>query len=293
MSNRHLARSTVLQALYEWDFGGQKTSPEETLKRDSAEFAPGAENDKFMKNLLDGVIEKQKDLDNIISTAAPEWPIEKIAVLDRNILRIGLYELLFADRREVPPKVAINEAIELAKKFGGETSGKFINGVLGAVYKEMGEPGKDEKSPSQKPATKETLVGAVVYAKHQGEIYVALVHDVFGHWTLTKGKLESGEKEEDGIVREAKAELGVEIKPESRLGENTYGTFHPEKGKLEKHVIYFLAKAPFEDLTLENKEKKGGLDEVRWFKLAEILDLNFYDDILPIVTKAINLLVKS
>jgi len=77
------------------------------------------------------------------------------------------------------------------------------------------------------------------------------------------------------------------------LGENTYETFHPEKGKLRKHVIYFLAEAPFEELTLENKEKKGGLDDVKWFKLAEILDLNFYDDILPIVTKAINLLVKS
>jgi transcription antitermination protein NusB len=293
MSNRHLARSTVLQTLYEWDFGGQKINPEEILKRDAAEFAPGAECDYFMKSLLNGVISKQKDLDNIIATAAPEWPIDKIAVLDRSILRIGLYELLFADKAQVPPKVAINEAIELAKKFGGETSGKFINGVLGAVYKEMGEPGKDEKSAAQKPLTKETLVGAVVYAKHQGEVYVALVHDVFGHWTLTKGGLKEDEKEEDGIVREAKEELGITVKVVEKLGENTYDTFHPEKGKLRKHVIYFLAKAPFEDLTLEHKEKKGGLDDVKWFKLAEILDLNFYDDILPIVTKAINLLVKS
>jgi N utilization substance protein B len=291
MANRHLARSTVLQTLYEWDFSGQKINPAEILHRDASEFAPGVECNSFMKNLLDGVIGKLKDLDNIITSAAPEWPIEKISVMDRNILRLGLYELLFADREQVPPKVAINEAIELAKKFGGETSGKFVNGVLGAVYKEMGEPGKDEKGPSQKPATKETLVGAVVYASHKNEIYVALVHDVFGHWTLTKGKLIKGESEEEALVREAKEELGIKIKPKDRLGENTYETFHPEKGKLSKHVIYFLAEAPFEDLTLENKEKRGGLDEVRWFKLAEILDLNFYDDILPIVTKAINLLV--
>jgi N utilization substance protein B len=293
MANRHLARSTVLQTLYEWDFGGQKISPDEVLRRDASEFAPGVEHDHFMKSLLDGVIEKRKDLDNIITSAAPEWPIDKISIMDRNILRIGLFELLFSDREQVPPKVAINEAIELAKKFGGETSGKFINGVLGAVYKEMGEPGKDDKGADKKQVTKETLVGAVVYAKHQNEIYVALVHDVFGHWTLTKGKLEKEESEKDGIIREAKEELGIEIKVKEHLGENTYETFHPEKGKLRKHVIYFLAEAPFEDLTLENKEEKGGLDEVRWFRLAEILDLNFYDDILPIVTKAINLLIKS
>jgi len=293
MANRHLARSTVLQALYEWDFGGQTIKAEEILKRDASEFAPGAQSDGFMKSLLNGIISKQTDLDNIITKAAPEWPIEKISVMDRNILRLGLYELLFADREQVPPKVAINEAIELAKKFGGETSGKFINGVLGAVYKEMGEPGKNDKGAVKKPITVETLVGAVVYARQKKEIYVALVHDVFGHWTLTKGKLEKGESEEVGIVRGAKEELGIEISVEERLGENTYETFHPEKGKLRKHVIYFLAKAPFEELSLENKEEKGGLDDVKWFKLQEILDLNFYDDILPIVTKAINLLIKS
>jgi len=263
------------------------------MHRNTAEFAPDAQCGGFMKALLNGVISKQKDLDNVITSAAPEWPIEKISVMDRNILRIGLYELLFADREQVPPKVAINEAIELAKKFGGETSGKFVNGVLGAVYKEMGEPGKDEKSAPKKPATLENHVGAVVFANHEKEIYVALVHDVFGHWTLTKGKIESGEKEEEAIVREAKEELGVDIKVKSELGENSYETYHPEKGRLKKHIKYFLAESPFEELTLENKEKKGGLDDVKWFKLSEILDLNFYDDILPIITKAINLLVKS
>ena len=233
MANRHLARSTVLQTLYEWDFSGQKIEPEKILQRDALEFAPGAQCEHFMKSLLNGVISKRSDLDDIISKAAPEWPIEKISVMDRNILRLGLYELLFSDRSEVPPKVAINEAIELAKKFGGETSGKFINGVLGAVYKEMGEPGKDDKSASQKPATKETLVGAVVYAHHKDEIYIALVHDVFGHWTLTKGKLREGESEKEALVREAKEELGLEIKPKDLLGENSYETFHPEKGKLK------------------------------------------------------------
>jgi len=292
MANRHLARSTVLQTLYEWDFGNKKIPAEEILRRDSSEFAPGSSEEVFMNTLLNGVIEKQKDIDNVIESAAPDWPIDKISVMDRNILRIGLFELLFADRNQVPPKVAINEAIELAKKFGSDTSSKFINGVLGAVYKEMGEPGKDEKTPDKKNIKNETLVGAMVYAKQENQIYVALVHDVFGHWTLTKGKLEGEEGEKEGIVREAKEELGLEIKVKDKLGENTYETYHPEKGRLRKHVIYFLAEAPFEDLTLENKKEGGGLDDVKWFKLTEILDLNFYDDILPIVTKAVDLLLK-
>lgn len=302
MSNRHLSRSIILQTLFEWDFEGTKTREIFPIfERTIAEFAPGTNDRPFMDRLLRQILEKKKDLDVLIEKAAPDWPINKISVVDRNILRIGLAELLFADRKEVPPKVAINEAIELAKTFGGETSGRFINGVLGAVYKEIGEPGKfDVPKPKKKygnvPMDKlpiERLAGAVVYAHHEGNIYLALVHDVFGHWTLTKGKLEGKESEEEGLRREGQEELGIPITIIERLGENSYSTYHPEKGKILKHVTYFLAEAPFNELTLEKKEEQGGLDDVRWFKLADILDLNFYDDILPIVTKAITKLAES
>ncbi|MBI2065625.1 MAG: transcription antitermination factor NusB [Candidatus Zambryskibacteria bacterium] len=302
MSQRHLSRSVVLQTLFEWDFeGGKADEVFPIFERIVAEFAPGSNDRPFMDKLLQQVLDKKKDLDILIEKAAPDWPIDKISVVDRNILRIGLTELLFADRSEVPPKVAINEAIELAKTFGGETSGRFINGVLGAIYKEMGEPGKnDQPRPKKKygnvPMDKlpvERLAGAMVYARHEGNIYLALVHDVFGHWTLTKGKLEGNESEEQGIQREAEEELGVPIKIIEKLGENSYSTYHPEKGKILKKVHYFLAEAPYQDLTLERKEEKGGLDDVRWFKLADILDLNFYDDILPIVTKAITKLAET
>jgi len=165
----------------------------------------------------------------------------------------------------------------------------------------MGEPGKfDMPKPKKKygnlPTDKlpiEYLAGAMVYAHHEGAIYLALVHDVFGHWTLTKGKLEGKESEEEGLCREAQEELGIPIKIIERLGENSYSTYHPEKGKILKKVTYFLAEAPFMELTLEKKEEQGGLDDVRWFKLADILGLNFYDDILPIVTKAIKKLAES
>ena len=314
MSNRHLSRSIVLQSLFEWDFpstastsspqaGSGQVKQEEVFpifERNITEFAPGTNDRPFMETLLRRGLEKRKELDVLIEKAAPEWPINKISPVDRNILRIGLAELLFADRKEVPPKVAINEAIELAKTFGGETSGRFINGVLGAVYKEMGEPGKnDQPKPKKKygdiPLDKLPVIrmaGAVVFARNQTDIFLALVHDVFGHWTLTKGKLEGEESEEKGICREAQEELGVPIKVLEKLGENSYSTYHPEKGKILKKVVYFLAEAPYQDLTLEKKEEQGGLDDVRWFKLSDIFDLNFYDDILPIVTKAITRLAE-
>lgn len=151
MASRHLARSIAMQSLYEWDFWGQnKKRLPVIVARNIKEFAPGLEDDSFVKNLVQGVVSRVEDLDKIIEKAAPDWPINQINMVDRNILRLGLFELLFANRAEVPPKVAINEAIELAKSFGGESSGRFINGVLGTIYRELGEPGKDEGSPRRK-----------------------------------------------------------------------------------------------------------------------------------------------
>ena len=101
----------------------------------------------FVKELINGVLKNKEKIDEIIVKTAPEWPLEQINLIDRNVLRIGIFELLFGKREEVPPKVAINEAIELAKSFGGETSGKFVNGVLGTIYRAIGEPGKEEGGP--------------------------------------------------------------------------------------------------------------------------------------------------
>jgi N utilization substance protein B len=277
---------------------GRADTPEVILDRNIEEFVNDNKDRPFMKRLLDGVLAKQEDLDAVISKAAPEWPIKKIARVDRNILRIGLYELLFSDRNEVPAKVAINEAIELAKNFGGDSSGSFINGVIGGVYKELGEPGKEETSKKKRAYTQplvpyekmpvERKGGAVVYSRQGDDVYVALVHDVFGHWTLSKGGIEDVETKEEGTIREIKQELGLDVEIREMLGENEYVASNPEKGKIRKNVTYFLAEAPFTELTLE---KKGGLDDARWFKLADILELNFYHDMLPVITKAINILL--
>jgi transcription antitermination protein NusB len=266
MANRHLSRSIVLQTLFEWDFNGaQNTEIQTSLERNLREFGPGLEDDAFVIALTNQILEKRTVIDEIIQKAAPEWPIDKISIIDRNILRIGLTELLFGDRSQVPPKVAINESIELAKTFGGENSSKFINGVLGAVYKEIGEPGKDEISKKKKtnePVDKSTLpverkAGAIVYALRDGQINMAFVHDVFGYWTLSKGGVEAGETDEQATVRELQEEIGLDIEVVAKLGENEYVASHPVDGKILKKVTYFLAVNSSSNLLVDSTEHDG------------------------------------
>lgn len=145
MANRHLSRSIALQSLFEWDIRGQKKDSLKSItEHNIAEFAPGLNDTDFIHDLVFGAQKYQEDIDVLLVGAAPDWPLEQITNVDRNVLRIGIYELKFANADDVPPKVAINEAIELAKTFGGASSGKFINGVLGTIYKQMGEPRKEE-----------------------------------------------------------------------------------------------------------------------------------------------------
>ncbi len=306
MANRHLSRSIVLQALFERDFMSETGHPgsfdeekvKEAIKRNMREFAPGLEDDSFVFFLAERVLKKRSVVDEIIEKAAPEWPLDKISVVDRNILRIGLTELLFGDRKEVPPKVAINEAIELAKTFGGENSSKFVNGVLGAVYKEIGEPGKEQVSKKNKTEEvadtsqmrKEKLGGALVYARHNDSVLIALVHDVFGYWTLSKGRIEENENVEEGTIREIKEEIGLDIVIKEKLGENEYVATHPETGKVLKRVTYFLGEAEYKDLSLGTS---GGLDDAKWFQLSEIPELRIYGDIIPLISRAVEILAKG
>jgi len=140
-----------MQSLYEWDFKGKHDEMlPEIIAHNIKEFAPETEDPTFIVDLVNGTLAHRTEIDAIIERAAPQWPIDQIAAVDRAILRLGLFELMFGKRDEVPPKVAINEAIELGKAFGGESSGRFVNGVLGTVYKEMGEPGKDDAPPRKK-----------------------------------------------------------------------------------------------------------------------------------------------
>jgi len=139
MASRHIARSIALQSLFEWDFYNYQPDLNALVERNIQKFGSGFDEQEFSRSLVQGVAKNLQQLDKIIATAAPERPVEQLNILDRNILRLGLFELLYENKKEVPPLVAINEAIELAKGFGGANSSKFVNGILGTVYNMLAE----------------------------------------------------------------------------------------------------------------------------------------------------------
>ena len=153
-SNRHLGRIIALQTLYEEDFrkdaGDKNFDLDEVLNRNIGRYAEMVEDTDFIRQLVNGVSKKAKNLDEELQPVAPEWPIDQIARMDKIVLRIGLYEL--KDESDVPPKVVINEAVELAKAFGSENSSKFINGVLGTLLKQQAD--KDSKTKKKVTAKK-------------------------------------------------------------------------------------------------------------------------------------------
>jgi len=141
-SNRHLGRIVALQTLYEYEFrteaGDTSVDIEEVLGRNLERYESAIDDKAFVSELVSGVLKEQTDLDSKIAPIAPDWPIDQIARIDRNVIRIGLFELLHR-QDVVPPKVAINEAVELAKAFGSDNSSKFVNGVLGTAYRTLVE----------------------------------------------------------------------------------------------------------------------------------------------------------
>jgi transcription antitermination protein NusB len=301
MSKRHDSRKILMQSMYELDMNGLLLSGYDVLKEsidrvisilysDSA-FAL-AENDKnFLNELSKAVYERISILDDIIVKAAPEWPLEKISTVDRNILRIGLCELIFHEKLNVPPKVAIDEAIEIAKEFGGESSGKFVNGVLGSVYKELGEPGKKDRSANVPDIVKKNITqnksGAMIYSIHNNKAYLAMLHDVFGYWTLSKGSVDNGETEESVAIRKAKEELGLDVKIVDKISDYSYVAHDPDLGKINRHVSYFLAEAEYITLSLGSS---NGLDGAKWFELEEIKKLRLYKDMRSIIDGGVNML---
>ena len=154
MSSRHLSRSVAMQILFEWDF--KKLDPKKLpsiVQRTVKKFAPqNPESRQFIKETVEGVSKHIKEIDELIQKHAPEWPLNQISAIDRNVLRLGIYELVYSP--DIPSKVAINEAIELAKTFGSESSGKFVNGVLGTIYKEREKKGIVKEIDKQKAGDK-------------------------------------------------------------------------------------------------------------------------------------------
>lgn len=154
-SNRHLGRIVVLQTLYEYELRRESNDAdvkaEQILERNLSRYTDVIGDVEFVQTLAGGIFKTEAKLDELLQPLAPEWPIKQIARIDRNILRMGLFELVFMGKT-VPPKVAINEAVELAKAFGSDNSSKFINGVLGTAYKSLVEENQDDQAANQAEA---------------------------------------------------------------------------------------------------------------------------------------------
>ena len=288
MSIRHESRKILMQSMYELDIRSEINAGAQVFKdiltRNVSENKEMIGEDRFVFDLADMVQERLITIDEIIKKAAPEWPIEKINIVDRNILRIGLSELLFGDKINVPPKVAIDEAIEIAKEFGGESSSRFVNGVMGAVYKELGEPGKNSVKKKQISQNKriENKAGVFVFAYNNNVCYAAMILDVFGYWTFSKGNVEESETPEMAAKREAKEELGLEVNILEDIGSHEYIAHDPENGKTNKSIKYFLARSEYTDLVIGSS---NGLVEAKWYTLEEIKDLKTYKDLKNIIQK--------
>lgn len=287
-----------MQSLYEIDMNCEMNinilDARVILNRNLKEFLPDANETEFVNNLFTTVIERLITIDEIIVKAAPEWPIEKISMVDRNVLRIGLSEMVFGDKNNVPPKVAIDEAIEVAKEFGGESSGKFVNGVLGAVYKELrGDSTEEESEPKKlnsKTKKEEVRHGVIIFSKLDGEDYVLLDSDRFGSYTLVKGEKLGEESDEEFLINYTKENTELEITDIKYIDHNAYIAHHPEKGNIHKIVHYNTAMCDFKPVQNTNKDSKSNYI---WVKISEIDKVKIYKDLKPILSRAVDELLKK
>lgn len=280
MSNRHLARTLVLQALFQWDFNGQKENIYQVLESNKNEFAPDFDDQGFSEKLSGEVTKKIKELNGLITRYAPEWPLEQITTIDRNVLRIGIYELKYA--ADIPPKVAINEAIELAKKYGGESSGKFVNGVLGSVFKDMQTAG--EKKDFENEMAREFSAGGVIFRKEKEGYLFAIVLDAYNKWTFPKGHIEENENQEEAAKREITEEIGIKnLVNHGFLGSIDIKINTPNKRPVPKTVYYYLMETDEKNLTVAEPEIK----EARWLNQTAALQTIGYENAKEIFKAAL------
>lgn len=281
MANRHLARTIALQTLFERDFTNKAHNTEEVFAYTKEEFAPDFDDQGFSLNLINNVIKNQKEIDVLITKFAPEWPLEQITITDRNVLRIGVYELKMST--DIPPKVAINEAIELAKAFGGDSSGKFVNGVLGSIYKEMIKKGEKQNLASQ--GIKEISAGGMIYRKKDDGYYFVLIMDAYGKWTFPKGGVDANESEEETALRELSEETGLKnLKSKGYLGETEVKVHKPNEKPYRKLIKYFLVETKDTKITVPQVNE---LKDVKWFSQQEALDILDYDNAKDIFNKGL------
>ncbi|MBU1037066.1 transcription antitermination factor NusB [Patescibacteria group bacterium] len=286
MSNRHLARTLVLQSFFQWDFNQKKENIHKLLELNQKEFAPGFDDQGFSQKLLTEVLDRIKEIDKLITKYAPEWPLEQITIIDRNVLRIGIYELKFA--QDIPPKVAIDEAIELAKTYSGSSSGKFVNGVLGSIYKDMQE--NNEKKELEIEPPREYSAGGVVFRKEGDDYKFILILDAYDKYTFPKGHIEENEDREKAAQREVCEELGIKnTKSLGYVGSIDIRVNEPNKRSVPKTVFYYLIETTDTDLKVTSEPE---VKDAIWITKDKALATISYEnakEIFEIALKKLNI----
>ncbi len=290
MSGRHLGRTIVLQTLFEWDFNNKKPDYKSLLEKNIKNSEQELKEIQFTENLISNIMEKIEEIDEIIKKYAPEWPIQKITIIDRNILRIGIYELYF--NNEIPPKVAIDESIELSKSFGGDSSYRFINGVLGSIYKDLNKSAEDTskklKDIKLSPNIKEISVGAIVYRKDGDKTFFVLIKDAINKWTFPKGKIGLENPDEtikEAIEREILEETGIK-----KIEIKTYVDYldvtvnQPAKPSYRKRLLYYLAETEQKDIQYEDSVT---VKDAKWFDKDETIEVLGYKESKSLFKKAL------
>ncbi len=297
MAHRNLSRSAIISTLYALQMYplSDTESIQQLITYIGNHFSDGNPDYNFVEHTVFSVIKKQSIIDDIITKAAPRWPLENMNTMDVIILRMSIYELVF-EYTKTHPNIIISEAVSAGQIYVGQSSARFINGVLSTVYREMGSP-MGPVRPPRIDMSAETIVthqykgGGFVYAFDlKGDAYVALVQDIWGFWTFPKGTCDKTEDILLGSAREIEKTIGIPVVSQSILGESEYSSFHPQKGNVVKHVTYVLAKAEFVTLTLEDS---AGLVTAKWFPVTEIADLRMYDNVAQISITAINRIFNS
>ena len=288
MPNRHLSRTIAMQTLYEWDFQ-KNLKVDDIISRNEKFFENEDVDKKYISSVVQGVVNKIKDIDGKIQDAAKQWPLEQIPILDKTLLRLSCFELFYLD--EIPAKVAINEAVELGKSFGSENTSKFINGVLGTLYKiKFKDIGKEieaqwkilqEKIRKSQKVKKQISAGGVVYNRHIDKFL--LIKDSYGRWALPKGKMEQEETPEQTAIREIGEETGLKnTSVVCKLGKIEY-YFRLKNQAIFKTVHNFLLKTTEEKLTPDAKEIKDAV----WLDKNEALKKIAYKNAKKILENAL------
>ncbi len=296
MLQKRTQRSILLQFVYAWNI--YNWEDEFSLKDNIDHFfsiffdisIEGEEKEYFFQT-LNSLHKKREEIDIVIQKALKDWSFDRLSFVDKSILQLSLYELIFVEQEKRPHgKVIINEAVELAKKFSDTNSYRFINGILGFVYRNL-DLEEEEKVLDKEFIETERKVAALVYTKDEEKnIYLGLVHDVFGYWTLSKGSVEEGKDEKESLKQIVKEETNWDIEPLVLIGESEYIAYPPEKGAVKKHVRYYLARSEYTHPKV--LKESGGIDDARWFPLEEISELTMYDDVLKIIMNGLQEIAK-